>query len=116
MNNTLYILILISWACTNKGEQKVDVVPLNQIENKTRIKKTDNSKYHTSKDTVFIETEFVEPLLYFKAEFNDMVDKHPEFFQEYPNNPDMSYYMIEANEGFETKWVKTLTILCMLIF
>lgn len=102
VNNILYILILISWGCNNQDNQKVDVIALNRTEKVTGIQKTDNSKYHTLKDTVLIETELSEPLCYSKAEFNDMVDRHPEFFQEYPNNPDMSYYLADAYDGFES--------------
>ncbi len=54
--------------------------------------KTDNSKYHTSTDTLKISTEMVGTIKYSKDEFNRIVDNHPEFFTNYWEDPDKKYY------------------------
>lgn len=66
-------------------------------------KKTDNSKYYTIKDTLIIATETGDTLKYGKDEFNLIVDNHPEFFSEYPQEPDQSYYSNADKRDFESE-------------
>jgi len=77
MKNILYILFLMTLSCNNHSNQT----------DKTTIEKNtlkDNSKYYTIQDTVVIATEIGDTLKYAKAKFNDIIEKHPEFFEEYP--------------------------------
>lgn len=51
-------------------------------------------RYHTDKDTVYIRgyEDYMEPIA--KKEYNDIVDGHPEFFQEKVVNPYDTFYKI----------------------
>lgn len=51
----------------------------------------DPEKYYTTKDSVLLAS-FEEDIVYvLKDNFNDVVSKHPEFFKEYPQDPDRTY-------------------------
>jgi len=65
-----------------------------------QTKKLDNSKYYTIQDTILIATEIIDSLLYTKNDFNSIIDSHPEFFQEFPDNPDQLYYNNEDKGEF----------------
>ncbi|MFP5043032.1 hypothetical protein [Parasediminibacterium sp. JCM 36343] len=100
MKTLLYITMFIFSSCNNQQSQS----DKNQIIDTTaKIEKTnkiDNSKYYTDKDTIIIATELGDTLEYAKAGFNSIVDKHPEFFQSYPENPDQAYYNSNEKEEF----------------
>ena len=57
----------------------------------SKTKKTDNTKYYITKDTLIITPEFNDTLKYEKEEFNLMVDNHPELFSEYTQDPYQCY-------------------------
>ncbi|MCD8539496.1 MAG: hypothetical protein LRY55_06775 [Leadbetterella sp.] len=61
--------------------------------------KPDNSKYHTTRDTVDIITIPEDTLQFSKEEFNRIVDNHPEFFDEYPLYPDEAYARYAENDS-----------------
>ncbi len=91
MKQTFYILtIIIGLLSCNNQPKQVDKTTIADTD--TQIKKVDNSKYHTQKDTIQITTELGDTLKYAKDDFNNMVDKHAEFFEEYPDNPDRAYF------------------------
>lgn len=86
MKNILYITAILTTLSCN-GQIKQDDKTIVET-----IIKTDNSKHHTTKDTILITTEINENLKYSKADFNNIVDNHPEFFEKFPNNPDLTYF------------------------
>jgi hypothetical protein len=61
---------------------------------------TENSIYRTNEDTVFIGIETGESFKLTKEDFNEIVDNHPEFFQEFTENPDQLYYNNNDKDGF----------------
>jgi len=94
MKNILYILFLMTLSCNNHSNQT----------DKTTIEKNtlkDNSKYYTIQDTVVIATEIGDTLKYAKAKFNDIIEKHPEFFEEYPDDPDKAYFCSNFKDGYD---------------
>ena len=94
MKTILYILFLITLSCNNHSNQT----------DKTTIEKNtlkDNSKYYTIQDTVVIATEIGDTLKYAKAKFNDIIEKHPEFFEEYPDDPDKAYFCSNFKDGYD---------------
>ncbi len=66
----------------------------------TNISKVDKSEYYTDQDTILIATEIGDTLTYSKVVFNNIVDKHTEFFEEYPINPDLAYFDQNDKEEF----------------
>jgi hypothetical protein len=84
-------------SCNNQPKQ-IDKTTIAETDN--QIRKVDNSKYYTQKDTILITTELGDTLKYAKADFNNIVDKHTEFFEEYPNNPDQTYFNDNDNKEF----------------
>lgn len=92
----IYILtISITFlSCNNKVEGE------NFAEKETQTNKFDNSKYYTHLDTILIVTEVGDTLKYAKTDFNNIVDKHTEFFEEYPKNPDQAYFNDNDKEEF----------------
>jgi hypothetical protein len=99
VKKTIYILTITIGllSCNNRSKQVEETTIA-----KTEIinSKFDNSKYYTKKDTVLIITEIGDTLKFAKAEFNNIVDKHTEFFKEYPVNPDQAYFNDNDKEEF----------------
>lgn len=97
---TIYILLItfVLLSCNNQPK-RVDTT--SHIDNKkTQTNQIDYSKYYTQQDTIFIKTEIRDALKYSKADFNDIINKHPEFFKEYPDNPDQTYFNDNDKEEF----------------
>ncbi|WP_160136202.1 hypothetical protein [Chryseobacterium sp. c4a] len=61
-----------------------------------------NSKYYTKLDTITITTEIGDTIRYDKKKFNTLVDKHPEFFQDFPESPD-KFYFCSGNTEFASE-------------
>jgi hypothetical protein len=100
MKTLIYISIVGLLSCnsqTKQADQKQSSDTVTQVE---KTNNSDNSKYYTSQDTILIATEIGDTLKYLKAEFNSIVDKHSEFFQTYPENPDQAYYNNNDKEEF----------------
>ncbi len=99
MKKTIYILtITIGLLSCNNRSKLVEETTIAKTE--ILNSKFDNSKYYTKKDTVLIITEIGDTLKFAKAEFNNIVDKHTEFFKEYPVNPDQAYFNYNDKEEF----------------
>lgn len=98
IKKTFYLLTLTLGylSCSNEPKQveRTTVAPAAQT------KKIDNSKFHTQQDTILITTEIGDTIKYSKAHYNNIVDKHPEFFQEYPDNPDLAYFKDNDKKEF----------------
>lgn len=100
MKNIFYILILTALSCncqTKQTDKTTNIDATNQV---STLKKTDNSRYYTTKDTLLISTEIGYKLEFSKEEFNQIIDKHPEFFNDYPQAPDQLYYCLGNNIDF----------------
>ncbi len=63
-------------------------------------KRSVNSKYYTKLDTVMITTSVDDTIKYNKKNFNELIDKHPEFFQDFPENPDKFYFCFGNSAEF----------------
>jgi len=50
-----------------------------------------NAKYYTAKDTILIEVGNAHSLKFSKAEFNDIIDRHSEFTNDFIPEPDQAY-------------------------
>lgn len=102
MKKKLYILTIIlgGLGCKNQPKQ-VDKTHVANTD--TQIERVDNSKYYTKQDTVLIPTENGDTLKYAKVEFNDIIDKHTEFFEEYPDNPDQAYFNDNDKDEFDSE-------------
>jgi hypothetical protein len=99
VKKTIYILtITIGLLSCNNRSKLVEETTIAKTE--ILNSKFDNSKYYTKKDTVLIITEIGDTLKFAKAEFNNIVDKHTEFFKEYPVNPDQAYFNYNDKEEF----------------
>jgi hypothetical protein len=100
----LSILILFLISCSNKSnkkdilEQKNTLEPHIEVVKSNNSKKTDLSEYHTELDTVQFKTERGDIYKYEKTIYNQIIDKHPEFFKDYPYPPELSY---RSNYDFE---------------
>ncbi|SHL91485.1 hypothetical protein [Chryseobacterium polytrichastri] len=96
MKNIFLILITITLLnCNNndsfKNSQGKTVTEIRNT-NPYKRQQPDNSKYHTKLNTVLLLPESDFALKLGKKEFNKIVDSHPEFFQDIPENPDKQYY------------------------
>ena len=99
MKPILYILIFAIGllSCDNKLK-KVDKTTRTELNIQTQ--NIDNSKFETQQDTILITTELNDTLKFAKNEFNKIINKHPEFFDEYPNGPDQLYFNHNDKEEF----------------
>jgi len=100
MKTLFFISIFGLLSCNNPTKQSDRNQPIDTVAQVEKIKYTDLSEFHTSQDTVTISTEIGDTLKYAKDKFNSIVDKHPEFFQTYPENPDQAYYNDNDKEEF----------------
>jgi len=103
MGRLYFILALGLFSCNNMAKQ---LEPKQLVDTTIKVEKRnkiDNSKYYTTKDTFNISTELGDTLRYAKAEFNMIVDKHAEFFKEYPQNPDLEYYNNNDKDDFNSE-------------
>lgn len=98
LTKTIFILLIfILLSCNNNESVKNVQAANNNIVLKHQI---NNSKHYTEKDTIYINTEIGEKLTFVKEEFNKIIDKHPEFFEKYPSNPDQLYFNDNDREEF----------------
>ena len=102
MKHTIYIvaITMILLSCNNKSKQVKRTRTTDTINKATEV---DNSKFYTKQDTVLIATEIGYTLKYSKKDFNSIVNKHTEFFEEYPANPDQAYFNDNDKEEFESE-------------
>lgn len=93
MKQMIYILIIVVGllSCNNQPKE-IDKTII--TEKNIQTKKIDNSKYYTKQDTISITTELGDTLKFAKDDFNKIIDKHAEFFEEHPNKPDQAYVKI----------------------
>ena len=103
MKYLLYILILTTLSCNNQEKKTEKTININSLDQVSTTHKSKNSEYYTLKDTVLITTERNDTLRFSKNEYNRIIDKHPEFFQEYPENPDQLYYNGNDSEEFASE-------------
>ncbi len=98
----IYILIItIELFGCNNPPIRIDKTDITNA--KTKTSKVGNAKYHTGLDTILITNEIGDTLKYAKTDFNNIVDKHSEFFEEYPQNPDLAYFKNNDKEEFESE-------------
>ncbi len=100
MKEILCILILSTLSCNSQVKLANKTTTTDTIKQVATILKTSNSKYYTTKDTLIITTEIGDTLQYYKNDFNKIVDKHSEFFEDYPDNPDQAYFNANDQEEF----------------
>lgn len=102
MKKKLYILIiLIVFLSCNNPHKKVENTIVADTD--IKIEEADNSKYYTQQDTIVISFETGDTLKYSKNDFNKIVDRHPEFFEDYPNNPDQAYFNSNDKKEFASE-------------
>lgn len=102
MKKTIYILaITIGLLSCNNQPKPVD--NSSAVSKETNTLNADNSRYYTQQDTILIATETGDTLKYAKDDFNNIVNKHPEFFEEYPYNPDQTYFNDNDKEEFASE-------------
>ncbi len=103
------IVVLITGLLGCNQQPKTESVLTNQVDkteqsdSASTIKKADNSRYYTIKDTLLIATETGETFEFGKDDFNLIVDNHPELFSEYPQEPDQTYYCNVNKGDFESE-------------
>ncbi len=100
MKNLLCILILMSLGCNNQATQTVNATDKDSTGK--FFSKTDNSKYYTTKDSVQI-TDVWDTITYTKQAFNQIIDEHPEFFNDVPQHPDLLYYSLGKGTQFSSE-------------
>jgi len=94
VKNSIYILaFFLSLSCS---KQIKEVTTTTSNEKKTTANKTSSTK----QDTILITTELLDTLKYSKNDFKNIIDKHPEFSQQYPENPDQTYFNGNDKEEF----------------
>lgn len=102
MKQTIYILtITIGLLSCNNQPKQVDKTTIANTDIKTS--KVDNLKYYIQQDTILIATEIGDTLKYSKSDFNNIVDRHAEFFEKYPDNPDQAYFNGNDKEEFASE-------------
>ena len=95
------LLILTSFS---KKSYKKEVIKHSEIKAEEvkpiTADKKDLSEYYTELDTFQFTTERGDDFSYEKSVYNEIIDKHPEFFEDYPNTPECSYQESYDFENF----------------
>jgi len=103
MKNLLYISLFGLLGCNSRTQQSDKKEPFATAAKVEHIIKIDNSKYYATVDTLIIATEIGDTLKYAKAEFNEIIDKHPELVSDNVQNPDQVYHCSGEKEGFNSE-------------
>jgi len=91
----LFTLSLIS--CSNDTNRKNPIETKNDLEVNPQpdsidsTEKTTSSEYLTELDSVIYITGRGDTCSWKKKEYNNIINKHPEFFEDYPSDPELSY-------------------------
>ena len=96
----LSILVLLQISCSDKKEQKNAVEPEIIVEISTNSSERDLSEYHSEFDTIFFKTERGDIYKYERTIYNQIIDNHPEFFSDNPEEPEVSYQISADFENF----------------
>ena len=100
MKTLLFIATFLFLSCKNNTTHKVVASSQDTLTARPAIKdkdislpksKVDRTKYHTTKDTVYIYSQSKDTLKYSKNDFKDIIDNFPELYDETINNPDTTY-------------------------
>jgi hypothetical protein len=100
MKLILFIFILATISCNNQQKQTDNTINVNSSNQTSTIHKSENSEHYTTKDTILIVFLRNVSLRFSINEYNMIIDEHPEFFREYPSNPDHLYYNVNDSEEF----------------
>ncbi len=88
----VYLLLLIAaLSCRNHSQKTMPPSPAHAVNRESATKQVDNSKYYISQDTLILPLETGDTAKYSKEEFNDIVNAHPELFDEEVLDPDATY-------------------------
>lgn len=96
MKTILLLLVVGTLSCNNVNKTAEKTIASKPIQ-LGEPRQNENSKYHTKSDTVNIVTEIGDTLVYCKSDFNQIIDNHPEFLNDFPTDPDEAYHC--GNEG-----------------
>ncbi|MBS1655786.1 MAG: hypothetical protein JSU05_13125 [Bacteroidetes bacterium] len=89
MKTLLYIFVISLWGCGNLSPARTSL----QADSPAVIKppETRESQLYAAADSVKIISLTVDPLVYSKDDFNEIVDNFPTLRQQIPDEPDISY-------------------------
>ena len=99
MKNYAFLLFGLSmcfWSC--KTDSKTEKTVQNTVTD--TVEKFNPERYYTNKDSVLLASFEGDTVYVSKKDFNEVVSKHPEFFVEYPNDPDATYNSILSSVEF----------------
>lgn len=93
------IFLLVITAChNNKNSDKQN----NDFTN-GKLKNNQTSKYHIRIDSLIIPTEIGDTIRFSKKEINQIIDNHPEFFDESTRSPDFTYHKFVNEVDFSSE-------------
>lgn len=61
------------------------------------------NKYHFRTDSLIISTEIGDTIRFSKQEINQIIDNHPEFFEEFTCSPDFTYHKFVNEVDFSSE-------------
>lgn len=65
--------------------------------------KNSSSKHHIKSDSLIIHTEIGKTLRFSKNEINEIIDNHPEFFDEFISDPNLTYHKYANSLDFSSE-------------
>ena len=102
MKKIIYVLTLVVFACSVPSKDSKTLV--NQTIEETNNESNSNFKQsNIEDDTLLIFPDIDDTLLYSKNDFQIIIEKHPEFFEEYIGHPDQLYYNHHEFEYFSSE-------------
>ncbi len=97
MKPLLVIVVLLTFGCNRQTKMTDKTASWNSASAAQRKIK---QKYYATRDTLLIAINTVDTLRFGRKEFNQIVDEHPELYEEFTNNPDFLYYSNSNNVDF----------------
>lgn len=103
MKKLLLIVLLVFISCTEKIDKQISISSDPKKEKEKKKEQSIHKKFYAKSDTVFIQEGSGDTLVFTKEAFNQVIDKHSEFFRKYDvSDPDKAYHN-ERSEGFTTE-------------
>lgn len=102
MKRLFPILVLSVLSCNSKTGNGADDSSTDGLRNSV-VNQAERTKYYTQKDTLLVSTEVGDPLRFSKAEFNQIVDNHPELYSKFHHSADYLYYQYGNTGDFRSE-------------
>lgn len=104
MNKIIILLSLLSFGCNNQNKNTYNLINEDSAHKaRDTFQRKGDARFYTTKDTLLIATETGDTLNFPKEKFNQIVDKHPELYDDFAYDPDYVYHCNGKSKDFSSE-------------